>query len=383
MDAAVNPEAAGVNPRKLQEAVAFVEQELEDGTFPGAALVAARHGNVFLERYWGVYCDREGQERPYLGTEINMLYSFSKGIASTVVVLAHQDGLLDYDTALGRYIPEFKGGGKERINLRLLLSHSAGIPTPHFSATYTAKQWDEAVAATCACAVEWEPGTKTAYHAATGQLLAAEAIRRVSGAEFRAMPGLEAWNEICRRRLFAPLGTRSFSYRIPGPEARLAVTPRPKARPWSLDAEHCGVLGHPGGGCFGTIPDMLKLLQLHLNQGAWEGKQLIRPEACAEMHAIQNAGPVAEARRSGRPYECWGLGWMLRGDSPPGWFGLGTLTSPHAFGHAGIDTVMSVGDPQRGLAILFLTTDSPMNADTNAPRLRNTITDKIVAAVKG
>jgi len=112
-----DPTDAAVDFGRLQEAVSFVERELDAGTFPGAALVAERGGRTILERYWGTYCGADRRDVPYDGSVVNMLYSFSKGIAATVVVMAHQDGLIDYDAPLVTYVPEFAGGGKDGITI--------------------------------------------------------------------------------------------------------------------------------------------------------------------------------------------------------------------------------------------------------------------------
>ncbi len=126
--------------------------------------------------------------------------------------------------------------------------------------------------------VEWELGSKTLYHAATGVLIAAEIVRRKTG---------KSWNDFCRERLFDPLGAATLSYLVPGDAVPLALTPPPQELPCPLTPERYGLLGHPGDGCFGTIADMLKVLHLNLNRGAWNGRALIRPDAFRDLHTIQ------------------------------------------------------------------------------------------------
>lgn len=366
--------AAPAAPAALQKAVEFIEAELAAGTFPGAALAVTQARSPLIERYWGAYCSREQRAIPYDGSVVNMLYSFSKGVSATIVVQAHQRGLLDYDLPLKRYIPEFGGGGKDEINLRQLLTHSAGIPSAPFGDVFTPGQWQAALKAVCAMRIEWEPGSKNLYHAATGMFLAAEAVLRLTGEK--------SWESLCRRWLFEPLGTENMSFDVPAIEKPLALTPLPKELPCPVDPAHFWALGAPGGGCFGTVADVLKILHLHLNGGVWEGRRLIEDAAFKEMHTIQNWRQAEQAtalRQSGIEY--WGLGWQMRGISTTGWFGFGSLAGGQSFGHAGIDTVMTVADPARDLAIVFLTTNSPQNSVENTPRIRNKITDLIVAAI--
>jgi len=132
-------------------------------------------------------------------------------------------------------------------------------------------------------------------------------------------------------------------------------------------------------GCFGKVLDGLKVIQLHLNNGVWNGQVLIQPEYLAKMHESQFEAQIAEARAQGRQpdYEFTGLGIGLRGDTESGWSGFGNLTSPRAFGHPGIGTVMAVGDPDRDVGIMFLTTDKPKGV----VEVRNGVTNHVMAAL--
>jgi hypothetical protein len=64
----------------------------------------------------------------------------------------------------------------------------------------------------------------------------------------------------------------------------------------------------------------------------------------------------------------------------PHWFGLGQLTAPETFGHAGIDTVLTAAEPRARLTISFLTTDSQKDPD-QVTRIRNGVTDRVMQAV--
>ena len=57
-----------------------------------------------------------------------MIRSATKGIAAIVPLLLHQRGQLDLDAPVGTYWPEFKAAGKDRVLVRHLLSHRAGLP---------------------------------------------------------------------------------------------------------------------------------------------------------------------------------------------------------------------------------------------------------------
>ena len=373
----VSPQSVGVSPSALGQATDFIEQELGIGTFPGAALVCTRHGKVFIEKYWGTYCSRTRADEPLVGGETHMCYSFSKGIAATVFAIAHTEGLLDYDRPVCHDIPEFAQNAKESITPRLLLCHAAGIPSDRSGTMYDEESWNRAVEATCKLTPEWTPGSRTLYHAATGVLMVAEIIRRKSGMSF---------NDYCHQKLFEPLGATSLDYAIPAPGVRLSLTPPAKSLPCEATPENYGMVGRPGGGAFGTIEDMLKVIHLNLAGGVWNGRQLIAPDVFKKMHTIQFEQEIRDDLKAGRPvrYFSFGVGWALTGpgvDESSLWFGMGNTTY-RSFGHAGIDTVMGIGDIGRDLAILFLTTASPKPSENNTRRIRTAVTNHIVAAVQ-
>jgi len=102
------------------------------------------------------------------------------------------------------------------------------------------------------------------------------------------------------------------------------------------------------------------------------------------MHRVQFASQIERALASGRKpaHEYWGLGWMLRGNTERHWFGFGRKASEKAFGHAGIGTVMGIGDPDRDLGLVFITTDTPGDGQDDVMTLRNGVTDRLIAAVR-
>ena len=242
------------------------------------------------------------------------------------------------------------------------------------AAVYTEDAWRQGVASCCAAPVEWKPGSKTEYHGISGLFLAAEAVRRTLN---RA-----PWEAICREFLFTPLKAESLTFRVPS-DAAVALTPQPEDLPCPIDAVHFSLLGHPGGGCFGQLEDMIKVLELHLNRGVWRGQVLIREEEVAEMHRVQYEQRIAQADERGSPraHEPWGLGWLIRRDLKDHWFGFGQSTCPRTFGHAGIDTVLGIGEPERQVALAFVTTHSPNGLGAITTRLRNTVTDLVMEEI--
>lgn len=369
----VSPEAAGVDSTKLAAAGAYLDAQFDAGEFPGAALLASRNGKLFLERYWGAWCSSYRRDNPMKGNIRHILYSFSKVVSATVVMRLIDQGLLELDAPLSRYIPCFKGGGRDKATLRHALTHSVGVPNVPFGPVDTEELWHQGVELVCSVPLEWEPGTRTFYHALSGLFLAAECARAVTNRT--------PWPELARKLLFEPLGG-TFGFETPGPTDRVALSPQPAELPTPLDGAHYGLLGHPAGGVMGTPRDMLRLLNLHLNHCEWPGGRLLSEAAFEEMHRVQYLEQIQAALAKGQPptHEYWALGWLTRGPGANPWFGLPTAMSEAAYGHAGINTVIGVADPETNLAIAFITTNSP-KSDEKTNELRNTVTTLVANAL--
>ncbi|KIX62147.1 esterase, partial [Streptomyces sp. MBRL 10] len=92
----------------------------------GAAVSVYRDGRKVVD-LWGGTRDADGTE-PWTEDTAQVVRSATKGVAAAVPLLLHQRGLLDPDAPVASYWPEFKAGGKERVLVRDLLAHRAGVP---------------------------------------------------------------------------------------------------------------------------------------------------------------------------------------------------------------------------------------------------------------
>ncbi|WP_406401510.1 serine hydrolase domain-containing protein [Streptomyces uncialis] len=150
---------------------------------------------------WGGLADREAN-RPWRGDTIVQVASTTKGATAICAHMLAQRGELDLDAPVVRYWPEFGAAGKERISVRWLLSHQAGLPLVDGPLTFEqACDWDPVIRALETQEPLWRPGTEHVYHSVTYGFLVGEVVRRISGrslgtffAEEVAAPlGLSAW----------------------------------------------------------------------------------------------------------------------------------------------------------------------------------------------
>ena len=105
-----------------------VTRGIEGGVFPGAVVVVGTGGRILHAEGYGHFTWSAEAAVPHPDSTLFDLASLTKVVATTpaAMVLVEQ-GLLDLDRAVQDYLPEFSGEGKERITVRQLLSHQAGL----------------------------------------------------------------------------------------------------------------------------------------------------------------------------------------------------------------------------------------------------------------
>ena len=108
-----------------------------------------------------------------------MVYSTSKGMAAIAVAVAHSRGLIDFDATVASYWPEFAAGGKERVTVRQLLAHQAGVCAVDERLDAEKLRDPDAVAnAVAGQPPAWEPGTRHGYHPFSIGWYESELVRR-------------------------------------------------------------------------------------------------------------------------------------------------------------------------------------------------------------
>jgi CubicO group peptidase (beta-lactamase class C family) len=153
---------------------------IEAGKEVGASLCVNIDGENVID-VWGGCRDREHSARWTEDTIVNV-FSGSKTVTSLAVLMLADRGQIDLYAPVSRYWPEFAQNGKDKIEVRHLISHTAGLPAwePPFS-MQDAMDIPAATARLAAQEPWWEPGTRGSYHASSFGHLNAELVRRVTG----------------------------------------------------------------------------------------------------------------------------------------------------------------------------------------------------------
>src|SRR3954469_208947 len=146
----------------------------------GGGLTVRLRGETVVDLMTG-YADR-AQTRPWTPQTVAISFSTTKGVASTVIHRLADRGLLGYDEPVATYWPEFAAGGKERVTVRDLLTHRAGLSSVRAVAPRAEDLLDHiGLEHKLAARAVHAPTTRSAYHAITYGWLVAGLARRITG----------------------------------------------------------------------------------------------------------------------------------------------------------------------------------------------------------
>ena len=231
---------------KIEKAVWYFEQN-----YTTSGLVIIRHGELVYEKYFFSKPERHVQ-----------IYSITKSFLSALTGIALDQGKLDsLDHKVGEYFPEYFDADTDprmkETSIRNLLTMSAGFVWLEDGSIE--KQWMEnenLVQAAINLKLQEAPGTGFNYSSAHTQILSA-ILTEVVGEPLRAY---------AQRNLFSPLGIRSGDWG------------------WSMDGQ-----GYYFGGWGINLSarDLARFGYLYLNDGYWDGEQIISKEWVRESTSVQ------------------------------------------------------------------------------------------------
>lgn len=283
--------------------------------------------------------------------------SSTKAVTSVAAVQQWERGAFDLDDPVCRHIPEFGRKGKERIRIRHLFTHTAGIRGADSLAldvaAKTAEQlWAEMLALVCDVEPEpgWEPGQRAGYHLGSGMLLLAELVQRVDGRPF---------STYVRQEIFEPLGMVDCWLGLPVERFRsygdrmgvmhLTTGPEPQVFPLLASAEQAPIVV-PGGSGRGPMNQLARLYETLLMRGRRDGVELLSPVAVEAMTARHRVNVLDETY--GVVID-WGLGLMIDAIS------YGRHCSPRTFGHGGMQSSVAFCDPEHALVVAMVFNGMP------------------------
>ncbi len=352
---------------------------LERDPASGAALAVSVAGDLVVDLWGGTADPRSG--RPWGPDTLALTFSCSKGLVTSCVLMAAQDGQLELDAPVSDYWPAFGAAGKQDITVRMVLGHTAGVAALDTDLTLDdVLEGGPAVRAIEAQRPQWEPGTQHAYHAMTWGLILSELLRRTGRpldehfGRLTDFPGADTWLRADRADVdrVAPAAWDPA-------RSDLDFPPDSPATPWrqrtmtraitlggafepGLVAPSSGLndpvlqaAGIPGVGVVSTARSLAEVWARTIGSAP-----LLDPDTVRDATRCVADGPTALGTPP--PHARWASGYMLRS-------GLAPMLGPGSFGHDGAGGQLCFADPDADVGFAFLTNNLRNRDDTRAADL--------------
>jgi CubicO group peptidase (beta-lactamase class C family) len=208
--------------------------------------------------------------------------SCSKWLSAAMVMTFVDEGKLNLEDSIGKFLPIMTANGKGKIKIWQCLSHLTGIRSGTLKESLNEMKelnnMDEAMAAIAKQPMEGEPG-KTFHYSNVGLQIAGAVIEKISGKSFETL----------------------FAERI--------------AQPCNMSNSDFGKgkLALPAGGAWSTAEDYGNFLVMILQEGMFNGKRILSKQSIIEMQKdriIKDAVIISSPAEAGN----WGYGlgeWVM------------------------------------------------------------------------
>jgi beta-N-acetylhexosaminidase len=356
---------------RLKPAYDLLDQAVTNGAFPGGVVAVGWHDQVAIHPF-GKLSRGAKWAKVNADTMYDMASVTKVVVTTTAAEMLWQQGRLNLDAPVSRYLPEFLDAAKSDPNptwragvtVRNLMLHDAGLPdTVQFFKD--AKGYDTIVDRAMATPLAYQPGTKVVY-SDLSMILLGEIIHRLTG---------QTLDVFANQNIFGPLGMTHSMFNPPRAlRANIAPTEDDTTyrhrlvwgevhdeNAWAMG----GVAGHAG--LFSTAGDMSIFAQTMLNGGIYAHKRLLNRSTIAMFTQRDQIGDSARA-----------LGWDVV--EPNG--STGKYFSQQAYGHLGFTGTSIWIDPTKDLFVVLLTNRvNPTRANEKIREVRPALHDAICEAL--
>jgi CubicO group peptidase (beta-lactamase class C family) len=314
-----DPAALGFDPAKLEAARAGLKADVAAGKIAGAYLMIGRHGKVAFQEGFGV--QGPGQTAPMTEETIFRVFSMTKPIVSVTAMTLVEEGKLDLDAPVSKYLPEYANLRVWKVDgastpatkpmlVRNLMSHTSGLiygfiqPTTPISQAWaaggenrndlTAREYAKVIAK---LPLRSEPGTAWYYSRSTDVL---GAVVEVAGGK--------PLDVLVHERVTGPLGMTDTAFFQPeAKRARFAEPAKGDASVYYDYAKPTPMLS-AGGGLSSTAEDYLRFVLMLEGDGQYKGVRILKK---ATLERMRQDETTPEIRKAGLFFPGAGMGFGL------------------------------------------------------------------------
>ena len=281
----------------------FINEAIKAWEVPGLALAIVKNGQIIFAQGYG-FRDVEGK-LPVTPKTLFAIGSCTKAFTTFVMSTLVDEGKLDWDAPVRKYIPEFRMYDRvatELITPRDLVTHRSGLPRHDlvwYNATISRKQIVDRLP-------YLEPSETFRSKFQYNNLMfmtAGYLIERVTG---------KSWEDTVRLRIFEPLGMTGSNFSVKDSQKTTDFAKPYEDRDDKVvevpfrDITNAG----PAGSINSNAEDMSRWLMLHTHKGKIDGKQVISAAVLADIHSPHMTTGALQERPEIAPAG-YGLGWSV------------------------------------------------------------------------
>lgn len=276
----------------IETATTMAEELMQEYSVPGMSVVLVDAESGFTWTHSFGYADTQNNV-PVTADTMFSIASLSKSFTAIAVMQLVEDGVIDLDEPIVTYLPDFSmlpnpalGGNYENITTRMLLSHTSGV-YPDFlgNHAFTTGGQDEVflndlLAILSEQTMTSEEGTVFTY-ANSGYDLLGILVATVTGYD----DVFEGFVNYTNEHIFLPTGMTRSTFGMNGTLLPYFARPHTNA---NTQEELVFPNGLPGAGMFSTANDMAKFMHIILNDGRFEGGQLLTQNSLEQMMRVHD-----------------------------------------------------------------------------------------------
>ncbi len=366
------PEEVGINTQYLHRRVdSVVQVGLDSMAYPGAQVLAAKDGKVFMHRVYGHHTYQDLRE--VRKDDIYDLASVTKITGPLPALMRlYGEGKLQLDQPFSYYWEDFKGTDKEEMTVREVLAHYAQLKSwiPYWESTKRKSgkfkrrflRSDSSrrfpIRLTDNLYLKHNYRDKQIYKAIRKSPLEKEKKYLYSGLSFYLYPRIIEdltginYEDYVRQEFYLRLGANTLTYNPMRFYDIDRIVPTENDGFFRMEQLHGkvhdegaammqGVSGNAG--LFSTANDLAKIMQMYLQGGTYGGERYIQQEAVSEFTKCQYC---AEGNRRGLGFDKPVLENKMDGSTA--WDASGS-----SYGHSGYTGTFTWVDPENGLLYIF------------------------------
>jgi len=339
-----NPAESGLDEAALKKIDARMQEFIDQKQTSGIVTLVARRGRVVHLGAVGKADVASG--RDMAPDSVFAIASMTKPITAASVMILQDEGKLQLDEPISKYIPAFKDtkladgtAPKREITIRDCLKHTNGLVSDQRNTGTLAETADNLARTELA----FEPGSKWQY--GPGLSFAGRVVEIVSGKPFE---------QFLSERIFAPLEMTQTSFHPTEEQLRkLALLYQPttdkkdieRGNHWLYEVT-ADTSPNPSGGLFSTAGDLVRFYQMVLNGGDLNDKRILSADSVEQMTSLQ----TEDLATGFTPGNGWGLGFSLVRQPQ----GATDALSPGSYGHGGAFGTQGWIDPTHEMIFILL-----------------------------